>query len=295
MNESGRILAVAGSFNLAGGVFAQNIALYNLNTKKWKSLASNLDTSLSAVSFQSISNSVLIGGGFTYVNSTVYCPSLCVWKDGLWKSPANFTGQVLAIVSNPSNSSYYIGGKFTMINNQTVVRVAMWTGSNFVQLGNGLNADVLTLAFDRFQNILYAGGLFTQSGSNACAYLAMFNGNSWNTLPGVSVLGTVTSIYVFAPGSIIFGGTFVQISGQQFAKIAIASNGTFQRVGNETVNSLSVIRGVSAITVSGQTRFLVTGDLVYQGISCNVGKKNNYLHNFLILFFFKLEKQSHDK
>jgi hypothetical protein len=146
-----------------------------------------------------IARLVIAGGDFTHADGVT------VNRIASWATPAlppgpawtpmgsGFNGPVYAI--ERYNGATYAAGAFTASGATTVNRLARWTGTAWVPVGNGtgFNNVVRTLLVSGAD--LYAAGDFTSVDGIAVSRIARYNGSVWEAVPG---LGTPPNARVLA-------------------------------------------------------------------------------------------------
>ena len=176
-------LYVGGNFELAGGVAATNIAVWDGG--EWSSLGEGLQ----GVSF---------GGGYGGSVSTM--------------------GAVKTLAFQETN--LYAGGYFRASGATALTNVARWDGSEWHPLGDGTAADfaehVSALALTG--NRVLVGGYFSGAGGLATTNLAWWDGNNWSPF---RTDASVNPAGFLADGSgVIVFGKFTNVGGANSSAIA---------------------------------------------------------------------------
>lgn len=124
-------------------------------------------------------------------------------------TPPNATVRSITVAPN---GDVYIGGEFTSVGGSSIARVARNNGTSWSALGSGVNGTVYALVFGN-DGFLYVGGDHSSAGGVAnTACIAGWNGSSWFALDtGISSTYLVYTIAVSPDGSIIAGGTFLDV------------------------------------------------------------------------------------
>lgn len=208
----------AGAFGQAGGINANNIAVWD--GTDWAPLGSGSNGPIYALEI--LSNGDLVAGGsFTEIGG-VSTNGVAVWNGSNW-SPlgTGIDGSVLALAMD-TGGDIYAGGTFETNNGTTFRNIAVWDGVQWSPLTDsttsvvGTNNEIRSLTFDS-EDILYVGGNFDEAGGNTANRIATWNGSNWGTL-GDGTSGFVQAITSDA-NDIYVGGNF-----------AIAGNMTVNRI-----------------------------------------------------------------
>lgn len=160
-------LFVGGNFTTAGGVSANNLAMWD--GAQWADVGGGVNGIVYAIAVNG--SDVYVGGVFQTAGS-ITTNSIARWDGSQWHALEDgITGlSVNAIAIR--NGSVYVGGQFSQVGNVAAMNVARWDGAAWHALGNGVQGNrVLTFTFD--DQTLYAGGEFT----NGC--LAEWDGATW--------------------------------------------------------------------------------------------------------------------
>lgn len=212
------LLIVGGSFSMAGGTPANNIASWD--GCNWAPLGSGTNGSISAMTvFESI---LIVAGSFTTAGSTS-AKCVAAWDGSTWTAlGSGFTGSLWSNVSTGVASlcvhenQLIAGGNFTSAGGNAAKCIASWNGADWFPLSSGMNQSVASLA--SLNGVLYAGGGFTTSGGTSTSYIARWDGSTWS---GVGS-GTNNWVLVLRPyeGELIAGGWFGYAGGNYVGGIA---------------------------------------------------------------------------
>jgi hypothetical protein len=220
-SSDGTKVYVGGDFTNAGGVSANCIAMYNLNTNIWSALGSGLNNSVRDILLSSDETKVYACGSFTQTGGNpanyiaVYDLVTGVWTP-LGSGINNYATKMQII-----GTKMYVCGGFTQAGGNSANYIAVYNLVTGVwsPLGSGLNNLCNTIAL--YGDKLYACGTFTQAGGNPANYIAVYDlvTNVWSPLGSglnnyantMSIIGT--KIYV--------GGTFTQADNISTKNIAI--------------------------------------------------------------------------
>ncbi len=234
---------VAGSFSLAGGIGANNIAVYNKNTG-WSTLSSGANGTVKALAVTS-DGKVYAGGSFTSIGG-VSAQNVGVWNGNSWSALSSGTNGTVAKIGIDANNNVYVGGAFELAGGVSVSNIAKWNNgwSALVDSGTsgrGTNNEIRAIAFDT-DNTLYVGGNFDSAGGKTANRIATWNGSTWGTL-GQGTSGFVQAIEV-TNSSVYAGGNFSLADGKTVNRVARwnKSSNQWEAMGNGlsgNVNSLA--------------------------------------------------------
>ena len=234
---------VAGSFSTAGGIGANNIAVYNNNTG-WSALSSGANGTIKALAVAT-DGKLYAGGSFTSIGG-VSAQNVAVWNGNSWSALGSGTNGAVAKIGIDGNNNVYVGGAFEVAGGITVSNIARWNNgwSALVDSGTsgrGTNNEIRAIAFDS-NNTLYVGGNFDNAGGKTANRIATWNGSTWGTL-GQGTSGFVQAIEV-TNNYIYAGGNFSLADGKTVNRIARwnRSSSQWEALGNGlsgNVNSLA--------------------------------------------------------
>lgn len=224
----GRDVYVGGSFTQAGGVTANAVARFNLDTETWSSLGNGVTNGVSGGSVSVVvvsGDDVYVGGTFTQAGGidankvARFNTSTETWHS-LGSGLANgVDGNVHALAVDGDH--IYVGGAFTTAGGALANRVARFgaTDQTWASLGagsaNGVSDAVFAITLAGGD--VYVGGFFTEAGGMPAKYVARFNTGTqgWSSL-GVGlangVNGVVFGIEVVG-GDVFVGGFFTEAGG----------------------------------------------------------------------------------
>lgn len=227
---SGDQIYVGGDFDNAGGVAANNIAIYNTTTQTWSALGDGVDDSVYAIFVSG--STVYVGGDFDNAGGAP-AAKIAAWNGSAWSTlGTGMNNDVRALTV--FNSELYAGGDFTTAGGVAASRVARWNGLAWNDLndgvGEGFDDSVTSFASDG--SMLYIGGSFAEAGG-----IPGFNNiASWNSSTNsYGVLGTGFTndvIDIVHDGSSLFAtGVFKQSGINDVNFIAEWNGTTWQGVG----------------------------------------------------------------
>ena len=209
VTTQGSNVYVGGYFSQAGGISANNIALWNINTKKWSALGSGLDGVCRTIVISPDGLNVYVGGDFSKAGGQLI-PGTAVW---------NVVSQTWSKVGNGAHVSYGIA----VSQDNTKVYVGPWvwniSTSTWSPLGTGAgNSGVLKLSPDGTK--LYNGFVGTSVGGTPANRIAVcdLTTSTWSALidSTTGINGTnnnVTSIAVSPDGLNIYASGVFSTAG----------------------------------------------------------------------------------
>jgi hypothetical protein len=219
-------LFVQGSFSVAGGKAADQIAQWN--GAEWSPVGQKdgkgLNYMVNALATDSSGN-LYAGGGF---NTAGIKPAnhIAKWEDTTWSAlGGGLNGEVYAL-SVDHDGNLYAGGVFDTAGDRAAHNIARWDEKNWSCLGSGTEAyltfggrgGVTSLIIDK--NILYSGGYFTFAGGKVSVNFALCTlNNTARTAysPHEKVLST---LFTFEAGKTLVR---VQLKSETFVDFRIYS------------------------------------------------------------------------
>lgn len=268
-------LFVCGFFQSAGGVAANNVALWNGTT--WSSMGAGL-VGLSfysgwlASADQLPNGDIVVGSavptagnfdGLAYrwdgaawlqYGSAIGDVGLSILSlpDGLvvggselaqfdgssWQpidGSGNTTALILAVVKLPTGE-VVVGGDITMLNGVAVSNIAMWDGTSWSAMAGGTNNPVRNLVVTPDGDLI-ATGQFTLAGGAVVNRIARWDGTSWLALGSGTPMPCVAE--VLANGDIVVSGesAFSSIGGVPANNVARWDGSAWSAMGNGFPNS----------------------------------------------------------
>ncbi len=203
---------VGGSFTQAGGIPANNIAVWDTISKTWSALGSGLNGICSTIVISPDGLNVYVGGSFTQAGGQSI-PTTAVWNvtSQTWSKVGNGTRVSTGIAVSPDNTQVYVG-------------LWVWNIPNSIwyPLGNGFgSATILKLSPDGTK--LYAGFPGTFIGGASANKIAVCNITPgsiliWSALTDSStgingVNQNVSSIAVSPDGLDVYASGFFTTAG----------------------------------------------------------------------------------
>lgn len=267
---------VGGEFSEAGGVPANNIAIWNITTSTWSALGTGTNDTVKALVLNAAGTILYVGGYFTTADEvTVNGVAKCDLASSTWTAlGTGVSGNDACVNALALNgTTLYVGGSFATVGNTlvpatvTANNIAMWDGTaTWTAFGKGTNDEVNALVVNGAD--VYAGGWFTKVGTLAvdetsANYIAKWNGAAWSVL-GAGTNGTDGYVNALAydsisnPDILYVGGFFTNAGGSSANSIAQWDVGgaAWGTLGTgmyyEEVNCLSIASGSTDLYAGGQ-------------------------------------------
>lgn len=166
-----------------------------------------------------------------------------------WNTMVNgqgFNDQVLSLYTDNDNNTLYAGGAFTMVDGTTVNGIAKWDGSKWEAMGDGFaGTQPYVYWITKYNNEIYAGGTFTHSGTEVINGIAKWNGTQWVSVGGSMVFsGTfdnVSAMYVFN-NELYVGGRFDSVGTVSAVNVAKWDGNNWTAIGNDANDDVLVIK-----------------------------------------------------
>lgn len=244
---SGLLLHAGGQFNLAGGSYASNTALWDGSS--WSAQIAVDSEGLGGLAVGEVQaiaavgeglDSVLYAAGTFLMAGGQHVNHIAMWDGSRWSGlngafdipGVNNWVDALASFEGDSGPILYVGGNFTHVGGQSASRIAAWDGSSWSALvgpgGNGVSGRVRALAIfdDGTGPALYATGDFTHAGGEQVNRIAKWDGMEWSALAGpagIGLSGSGYSLAVFDDGTgpaLYVGGNFINAGGRFVDRIA---------------------------------------------------------------------------
>lgn len=201
------LLAAGGSFTLAGGGIATNIALWDGNN--WSALGLGIGGSaFASVNTLLASGTNLYAGGFFTLAGSTAATNIAEYNSTGWSALGlGLGGSTYALAMFGTN--LIAGGSFNKAGGLNATNIAQWNGSAWSAMGLGVGSTVEALAVS--DTNLYVGGTFTKANGNPANYLARWDGGNWYAVGS----GMNNSMFcLLASGNTLFaGGAFTTAGG----------------------------------------------------------------------------------
>ncbi len=240
---SGGNVAYGGTFNQAGILSVNNIALWNDDTG-WSTIGGGTNGAINALEIDSDGN-LYAGGAFTEIDG-VSANNIAVWNGSNWAAlDSGVNGPVLSLEID-SNNNLYVGGVFETIGGTDARNIGLWNGNQWSTLTDATNAihgtnnEIRSLYID-INGMLYVGGNFDEAGGNNANRIATWNGSNWGTL-GIGTSGFVQAI-VSTTTDVFVGGNFAIAGGQTVNRISKWNKSTnmWSMIGEGVNNNVNVL------------------------------------------------------
>ncbi len=220
---SGPALYVGGSFPLAGGIAASNIARWNGSS--WSALGSGLSRSCNALTVHDDgSGPALFAAGEFQRAGGIIVNHVAKWDGASWSAlgsgvtipfpdPFEFPEvHALTVFDDGSGPELHAGGNFEVAGGVAAAHIARWDGSSWSALGSGADNEVYALVeCDHGSGaFLYAGGFFSHAGGVPATGIARWDGAAWSAVGG-GTNGSVLALTVSDVGcgqALYAGGSF---------------------------------------------------------------------------------------
>lgn len=183
LTVSNGLLIVGGSFDLAGGVTARNIAAWNGTT--WSSLGAGTNKQIEALTLYA---GVLVAGGSFDSAGAVQANNIARWDGASWHAlGTGMNREVGALVAY--GGSLIAEGGFTVAGGKVANGIASWNGSEWnavsSRAGKGLGVGYHSYEVKSFcihENELIVGGYFATVGNLVVNNIACWTGTQWHPL-----------------------------------------------------------------------------------------------------------------
>jgi hypothetical protein len=296
---AGTDIYVGGSFTVAGGVVANNVARFNTATQVWSALGSAGANGINGVVGDlALSGSDLyVGGGFTQAGGATanrvarFNASSQAWSAlgaGSENGVNNFV-EALAVVG----TEVYVGGRFTQAGGAVANRVARFStdAQTWSSLGsgaaNGVNG-IAVAAIASAGSDVYVGGFFSQAGGATANNIARFNAvtQAWSPLGTGAANGVNNSVVALAiAGSdVVVGGSFTLAGGAAANRVARFNTGaqSWSSLGTGAANGSTGT--VVALAIAGSDLYVGGGFSQAGGSTANnVARFNTSTQNWSVL------------
>ena len=223
LDKNNRKIYIVGNFKFVNRVPLENIAVYDMNEKKWKHVGEGIPQVATAIAVDEENEIVYVGGVFSKVgkgecevranNVAAYDVKANKWSalgDGLNRDCS-------AILYDNKTKKLYAGGSFTQSGSKALKYIAMYDIANqeWQPLKGGSVNGPCRIVLKPTEDDLYLGGLFTHAGNDDIhvSYVAGYNlkSDSWSSLGG-GLQGYCNAItYDSNKNKLYVGGTFTSV------------------------------------------------------------------------------------
>jgi hypothetical protein len=211
----GRTVA-GGAFTASGATSLSRIARFNESTLAWDTISTGMNGSVRALKSYSINvvTAELVAAGDFTTAGGVTANHIAVRAEGslitnpVWAAMGPGFNAAVFTVERHAGSTY-AGGGFTLSGSTTVNRIARFTGTTWVPVGNGTGFNGSVSKLLSSGGNLYAAGSFTSVDGIPAARIARWDGTAWHAVDGGANL-TVSALARFN-GELHAGGTFATV------------------------------------------------------------------------------------
>ena len=259
----GDSIIVGGNFETAGGVSANNVALWTGSS--WEALGAGTNDEIRALAIDS--ESVVYAGGFFSRAGGSPASAIARW-DGAWHplgegvQDDDLRPSVWEITID--GSDVYVGGDFNRAGDSTAVGIARWDGSTWNGVGGGLSghfgiddrADD-AYAITRHGGQLLVGGFFHVAGTDSIPWLASWSGDQW--MPFGGIFDYAVEVILVADPLVYVGGAFNYIDTLKVNNIAAWDGSQWTPLGDGFASQSMWGSAVLDIAVDGDELYAVGG------------------------------------
>ncbi|MEK7951317.1 beta strand repeat-containing protein [Luteolibacter soli] len=252
-----------GIFGTAGGVFAGNIAQWDIATSTWSAMGSQMAMGY-GVKALALSGTTLYaaGAGPTAVTRAAkWDASTSTWS-ALGSATTGNSPNVNALAV--SGTTVFAGGEFSKAGGIESRGIAKWedSTSTWSGFGAGMNGQVTALAVSDTK--LYAGGAFSAAGSVSASAIAQWDGTAWSAL-GTGIYGQVLALAI--DGSTLYaGGIFTEAGGTPANRIAKWDGSAWSALGSGMDQQVNVL-AMSGSTLYAGGPFTTAGGIAVNRIA----------------------------
>mgnify|MGYP000002904196 CR=1 FL=1 len=279
-DDEGNIYA-GGLFSYAGDVEVANLAVFD--GLSWKKVGDGAKGIVNSLVF--LKNKLYAGGSFSTIGGK-NIPRIAFWDGVEWKALKNGVdgGEYpsVSVLCPFEQSSLLVGGTFNMAGEISCNGLALWNGTDWVDLFKGKRNGVVSIVYDMVideNNLLYVGGAFVKTGDKASRGLSVWDGENWlgcrKGLDPPAVVYSVKSL-----------GSDIYFTGWFFGADSVKLNNVAKWLGKEQ-RWVPIGPGIDGgdgtlgpILISGSEifvggRFITSGDLILNHITYWDGSKWN--------------------
>jgi hypothetical protein len=223
LDKNNRKIYIVGNFKFVNRVPLENIAVYDLNEKKWKHVGEGIPQVATAIAVDEENEIVYVGGVFSKVGKgdcEVKANNVAAYhvKENKWYALGEgLNRDCSSIIFDKHTKKLYAGGSFTQSGCKILKYVAMYDIENneWQPLNGGSVNGSCRIILKPNDDDLYLGGLFTHAGYDDIhvSYVARYHlrTDSWHSLGG-GLQGYCNAItYDSAKNKLYVGGTFTSV------------------------------------------------------------------------------------
>ena len=282
---------VGGDFVNAGGIYANNIAVYDISNNEWSGLVDSnthvngVDGPVYALYYY---NYLFVGGDFLNAGgqSANYIAGWS-YTNNTWNTLHTGTDNIVRAITF-DNSSLFVGGDFINAGGTQVNYIATWNFTSWGALtdtfgATGTNGPVYALAYGSSlsNGPIVVGGSFSVAGGSNASNVALWNYSYFSSLSTIFAgEGTNGSVYALAVGGwniqpltqtvIYVGGDFTSVGNSVSASYLAAyntNNASWNVLGNNGVSTLDApVRSLNYPGTNFDTRLFIGGDFTQVGV-----------------------------
>lgn len=218
-------LYAGGHFTSAGGIGANNIAVWNGTV--WDSVRSGIGVGFANFVYCfAVYNGTLYAGGIFRNAGGNPADYIAQWNGTSW-SPV---GSGIAVGNSAVyslvvyNNKLIVGGRFTAAGGIPANNIASWDGAKWDTLAAGIRPNGIVLSMAAYDSILYVGGNFDSAGGQLANSIAQWNGTKWSIMgKGVSPFVSCMAIY---KQQLYVGGNGIDSAGGNPVNLLASWNGS---------------------------------------------------------------------
>ncbi|HEX5051439.1 MAG TPA: hypothetical protein VFZ65_06675 [Planctomycetota bacterium] len=203
-------IVVAGIFDRAGTVSANNVAAFDVVTHTWTALGAGLPGVIFEVAV--LPNGDLIAGGFNnpFLNNLPY--GVYVWNGATWAPLAGGVNGTVTALEVLRNGDLIVAGAFTQAGSVAAPYIARWDGVNWHSLGQGTQGPVSAVAEMANGDLAVSESFSTTLlpwSPGWVVRIHRWDGANWSLLAQPSL--PVQCLAALPNGDLVAGGTFTDI------------------------------------------------------------------------------------
>lgn len=234
---------IGGSFNTAGGVGVENLAVLNA-VDEWQTSVNGSNGVIYSIDVAP-DGTVYVAGDFTTIGG-IAANNIASWDGSTWSALGAGTNGPILKIKTDAIGVLYVGGTFTDAGSIIANNIAKWDNNVWSALidastgVSGTNNEIRSITFDE-NNMMYVGGNFDTAGGVSAARIAQWNGTNWTAL-GSGTSGFVQAIE--SSGDFLYvGGNFSIAGGNTVNRIARynKTNQTWEPLGNGLSGNVNAI------------------------------------------------------
>ncbi|KXK53065.1 MAG: transmembrane protein [Chlorobi bacterium OLB7] len=198
-----------GRFTVADTVNAQNIAVWDRQAQRWKSLGSGVNGVVNAIAVAA-DGTLFAGGDFTRAGD-LPAKNIAKWDGTRWLPLAEGVNKPVHALTI-DGTRLYVGGEFSLAGSSPASLIASWDlgTQQWEPLGDGLRGHFIphVASIVVLEGKIIAVGNFYQSGNDSLYHAAAWDGSRWNPLG--SGLDRSANAAVATSDGLFVGGDFLR-------------------------------------------------------------------------------------